>query len=330
MDLIRDIKRTITDHHLFKSGTTVVVGVSGGADSVCLLHCLNQLQFELGIRLHVAHVHHGLRKSADTDRNFVERLAKQLHLSFSTTELNPKSFAKNRSLEEVAREERFGALIKTARKEKSSTIALGHTQDDLAETVLMRIIRGTGLLGMQGILPARKIKGMDFVRPLIEIKRTDIEKFLSKRKLPFRKDPSNKSQKFFRNKIRLHLLPLLEQHYNPKIRATLANLAANAFFDYEFLESEAQRTLKRLQRKKGGGNEIVLQLREVQKLHPAVRRLLLRLAIEQIKGDTRRLTATHSKEMEELIFRRPCGSIVNLPGIAVHKGKTSLLLGPAR
>jgi tRNA(Ile)-lysidine synthase len=330
MDLIRNIQRTVADHRLFRPGTTVVVGVSGGADSVCLLHCLNQLQFELGIRLHVVHVHHGLRKSAETDRKFVEKLARQLRLPLSTTALNPKHFPKNRSLEEAAREERFKALITTAQKMKSTTIALGHTRDDLAETVLMRIIRGTGLLGMQGILPSRKIRGMDFVRPLLEIKKTDIEKFLSKHKLPFRKDPSNRSQKFFRNKIRLHLLPLLEQHYNPNIRETLANLAANVYFDYEFLENEAQKILNQLHRTKKGSKEITLALREVQKLHPAVRRLLLRLAVEQIKGDTRRLTATHSREMEELIFRRPPGSIVNLPGIAVQKRKTSLLLGPVR
>lgn len=316
--ILDKIRNTIKRYNLINKSDKIVVAVSGGPDSVALLYILNSLTKEFTPSLHIAHLDHKLRKNSFQDRLFVERLAHKLKIPITCAEINIKELAKKGSLEEIARNARLGFLIKVAKDTKADKIALGHTQDDQAETVLMRILRGAGLQGLVGILPKRKIMGYQIIRPLIETRRKDIEAFLKKKKIIWRIDTSNLEDIYFRNRIRNNLLPLLEKEYNKNIKEVLSNLAESVGFDYDYLNHTANLAVKRLGTK--------VNLVKLLKLHPAIQRLILRMNIARVKGDTRRITFKHIKELEDLIFHRPINSIVDLPqSVSVIKKKKSLL-----
>lgn len=326
MDLITKVKKTVADHHLLKVGDRVLVGVSGGADSVSLIYILSALRHDFGISLQVAHLNHGLRKGAQKDQEFVARLSRKLNLPFMTATVDIPQKARRESLEEIAREARFDFLIKSVRKHKATAIALGHTQDDLAETVLMRIFRGTGLSGMRGILPARSIHGIRFIRPLLETSRREIELFLAKNNIGFRNDPSNRYLHFFRNKVRLKVLPFLEKEVRRDIKKILAYLSQTAALDYDYLQTQGKKILDELAPHQNNKQILCIKLDGFVEIHPAMQRILLRLAIERLKGDTRRLTLRHIQILENLACQKAAGVTVHLPGLTVTKGQRQLIL----
>jgi len=315
--VLEKVKKTIKGYNLIDKGDKIVVGVSGGPDSVALALLLNSLKKELKITLHIAHLDHMLRRDSYKDREFVERLAQKLELPVTAAKVNIKELAKSGSLEEIARNARLGFLFKVARDIKADKIALGHNLDDQAETVLMRIIRGAGLYGLSGILPKRSISGYKVIRPLIEVRRREIEGFLKRKKVSPRIDASNLEDIYFRNRVRNRLLPLLEKEYNNNIKEVLSNMAESTGYDYDYLIGVAERLAK--------GQKTKLNLSRLKRLHPAIRRLLLRMSIVRVKGDTRRIAFQHIKELEDLILNRPINSIVDLPkGVSVAKKKNHL------
>ena len=311
------VRKTIGKYNLIARNDKILIGVSGGPDSVALLYLLQALGKELKLSLHIAHLDHGLRKDSHQDAQFVKKLAEKLKIPSTIARINLKKMAKKGSREEIARNARFGFLFKVGRKIKATKIALGHNLDDQAETVLMRILRGTGLYGLAGILPKREISGYQIIRPLIEVRREDIEAFLKKKKIRPCIDASNLKDIYFRNKIRNRLLPLLEREYNPNIKAVLSNMAEGIGYDYDYLSRIAKIAQKRLSAK--------INLEKFLRLHPAIQRLVLRLNIARIKGNLRRITFKHLKEIEDLILSRPVNSIVDLPrGVSVIKKKKSI------
>jgi tRNA(Ile)-lysidine synthase len=306
------IKNTILYHKMIRPGDLVVVAVSGGPDSVALLHLLNDLRGRLGFSIHVAHLDHMLRKESHKDAEFVRQLSRRLNLPITIRQINVSVLVKNDSLEQTARRLRLEFLCSVARTVKTRCIALGHTKDDQAETILMRLIRGTGLYGLRGILPIREIDGFIFIRPLIELTRADIERYLKKHKIKSRFDRTNVDMNFFRNRVRHKLIPLLEKSFNPKIKEALYNLSRVIQKDYDYLYRLSNQQFKRLQVKKHG-NKIRIDLDKLKRQHPSIQRMLVRLAVEKLIGDTRRLTYKHWEELEDLIYHRQNKSIVDLP-----------------
>lgn len=304
----------------------ILVGVSGGADSTALLHVLNKLKTKIGFQVHVGHINHHLRKSADTDQKFVETLCLSLNLPCATEGLDlDKKITKGGSLEEIARNARFEALIRMAKKTHANKIALAHHNDDLAETVLLRILRGTGLQGLQAILPKRAINGVVFIRPFLNISRSDIETYLQKNKIKFRTDLTNTQTRFFRNKIRLKLLPLLKREYQKNIAYLLGALSLTCGHDYDYLRSEASKIFCSLAQKQKAS--LTIPLIKFQKLHTALQRMVLRLAVETLAGNTRKLSLSHFLDLDDLITHRPPGAVLELPnGLRATKTKTSLLM----
>ncbi|MCX5707215.1 MAG: tRNA lysidine(34) synthetase TilS [Candidatus Omnitrophica bacterium] len=318
MLILKKLKDSIRRHNLIAKNDKILIGVSGGADSLSLLYLLNSLRKEFGITLHIAHLDHMLRKDSAQDAEFVRKLAQKLKLAFTITRINVKKQGSRGSLEELARNVRLNFLIKLAKDIKAQKIALAHNLDDQAETVLMRILRGTGLYGLSGILPKRKMQGVFIIRPMLEIKRREIESFLNKKKIKPRIDPTNLEDLYLRNRIRHNLLPLLELKYNRNIKEILSSLAQTSASDYEYLEKKAQGIMR--------ANKTRFKLDRLIKLHPAILRLKLRGAISCLQQDTRRITFQHLKEIEDLIFNRPIKSIVDLPkGISVIKKVDSLI-----
>lgn len=328
MHLIQKIKKTLQESGLFGRSETIIIGVSGGPDSTALAYILHSLQYELGFHLHIAHYNHHLRRSAISDQKFVEQMAEQLNIPCSIGHWKNPNALKKGSLEDAARRRRFKFFNQLAKKIGARTIVLAHTEDDLAETVLMRILRGTGLQGLRGILPRREMDGISFVRPLLSTKKDAILAFLKKKNIPFRIDPSNKQTKFFRNKVRLELLPLLTKHYNRNIKKLLTNLANNVYTDYDYLENQALKLFTKYAKYSANKKSIHLDLKLFNTQHPALKRMLIRIGIRQLVGNTNRLTLAHFQEIEKLLQKhRPNGTVVHLPrNIYIRKDSQTLIL----
>ncbi|MDD5281726.1 MAG: tRNA lysidine(34) synthetase TilS [Candidatus Omnitrophica bacterium] len=314
---MKEINATIKKYRLIQNGDKILMGVSGGPDSLTLLLQLFSLKNKLGLTLHVAHIDHGLRKDSGSDAFFVEGWAGKLGIPITSTRLNPEFIKRKGSLEEACRQARMDFFIRTAKEIRADKIALGHNLDDQAETILMRLLRGTGLSGLTGISVKRRIKKMVFIRPLLETSRKEIEGFLKRRGVKPRIDSTNKEDVFFRNKIRHNLIPLLKKEYNKNITEVLANLAESISYDYEYLDQIARNKVK--------GNNLLLNIKRIRRLHPAILRLKIRQSIACIQGDTRRIGFQHIKELEDMLNNRPIGSIVDLPkGISVKKTRNAL------
>lgn len=322
MSLIPKVKSFIHLQKLFHPGDVVVAGLSGGADSVALVCVLNELKHELALKIIVAHFNHRLRPEADAEEAFAQNLAASMNLPFFTGyPLQPLPSAGG-SLEEAAREVRLGFLMDLAGQHGASAVALGHHRDDLAETVLMRILRGTGLQGFQAIRPSRVLRKTRFVRPLLDVTRAEIEAFLSGRSQAFCHDQSNDQTDFFRNRVRLELLPLLKKHYNPNIVAALANLSETLSEDYEFLDDVARRAMETMTARRSERG-LDLSLPDFQAQPAAMQKMILRLAARELAGSVTQIDLAHWKEVSLLMSERPDQSVVSWPsGIRIQKDQT--------
>ena len=221
--MLSTVLRTIAAHALFERGDRVIVAVSGGPDSMALLHVLWELRERLGLTLEVAGVDHGLRPAAAEELNLVRARAEALGLSFVGLPVDVARHRRGAGLQDAARRARLGALAALATERGASRVALGHQADDQAETVLFRIVRGTGLAGLQGIPYRRE----PFVRPLLDLPRAEILRYLRRRSIPFVDDPSNADLRFARARIRHRHLPALAEE-NPRVGEALVALAAAA------------------------------------------------------------------------------------------------------
>ncbi|HOL67829.1 MAG TPA: tRNA lysidine(34) synthetase TilS [bacterium] len=279
--LFRRVLTFAANNSLFSPGERLLIAVSGGADSTFLLHFLASVAPEKKIRLRVAYIHHHLRPEADRELEFVKKLCLSRSLPFSCRHLH---LPNRSSLENQARLARYAALAGIARQTRCQAIATGHTLDDQAETVLMRILRGCGLAGLRGILPFAPCLPrcpVPVVRPLLVVTRQEIEKFLREKNLPFLQDASNFSPEFFRNKIRHEIIPFLEKS-SPRLKYHLARTSLLARDDFQILEREAESAKTCLCRKEK--NRLFLDRRGYLLLPAGIQRLLLSLILCEITG----------------------------------------------
>ncbi len=296
---------------MFEPRERVVVAVSGGSDSLGLLYILKALNAELCLKLSVASLDHGLRQDSAQDVRFVKKTAEELGIPFFSDALDWRRISKEGSLEDLLKKLRYDFLFGACRKFRAKKLALGHTKDDQAETVLMRLLRGSGLYGMSAILPKRRVVDVEIVRPLIEVSKSDILKYLKNNGLSYRVDKTNLEDVFTRNKIRNDLLPLLEKRYNPNIKEVLSNFALSVGADYDYLERQADVFLKKnLQR---SPKKCSVGIAPLLKLDIALRRIVLRRMVELLQGHLRKLAFKHWQEVEDLLESRPFGSQVHLP-----------------
>ena len=326
--IIEKAEETIQKFNMLKENDRVVVAVSGGPDSVALTYLFHRLKKRCHLYLHLAHLNHMIRKDqARADSLFVGKLAKKLDLPLTCENIKVEDFARKAklSLEDAARRVRYDFLLKVAKANFASKIALGHNQDDQAETVLMRFLRGSGFSGLRGIPPTRKMQDRLIIRPLIEIKRSEILRFLSAKNIPFRTDSSNLENLYFRNRIRNKLMPFLEKDFNPNLKEMLVNFAENVSEDFDYLEKMGEDRFKAV-RVNSAKPKIVLNVRKLFMLHKALQKLVTRLAIKELKGNVRRVDYRHWKELEDLAVKRPQESVVDLPGgVSVAKAGPNLV-----
>lgn len=321
----RAVREAAHRFQLFASGEPVVVGVSGGPDSLCLLDVLRDLAPEFGITVHVAHLHHGLRGAeADADAAFVAELARVWGLPCTVERMDVHALADQEglSLEEAARQARYTFLAEVAARVGSHTIAVAHHADDQVETVLMHLLRGSGLAGLRGMRPRmplteyhgllrRPPEGLWLVRPLLGIWRREIEAYLQAKGLTPRFDRSNLDLTFFRNRLRHEVLPFLER-LNPRLRETWWRMAEALAADYEFLEQ----TLRQVWPTVVVSEEperIVFDLARWRGLPLSLRRMALREAAFRLARRLRDLGFEHVEEAIRMAEEGRTGSMLTWP-----------------
>ena len=304
------------------SGDVVVVGVSGGPDSVALLDLLFRLRGEFGLKLHVAHLNHCLRPEAREEAEFVREMASAYGLPVTVEAVDVSGYARERrlSVEVAARELRYAFFARVLGAASATKVALGHQANDQAETILMNLIRGTGLAGLKGIPPVRG----PYVRPLIETSRGAIEAYCVLRGLKTCRDPSNVALIYRRNRLRYELLPLLEREYNPEIISALGRLAAIVREEEEFLAKEAAKVYSRLRRASEEG--VSLDGDALGFLPRAIQRRVVRLAYREVAGTFYDLDFAHTEAVLALLGGG-AGRILTLPqGVKAIRLPAGLLL----
>ncbi len=308
------VRKTIENNHLIRNGDKVLIAVSGGPDSMALLHIMAELRHRYDIEIFIAHFNHMLRgKAADKDAEFVEKTADSLSVKCVTGKSDIRKISRSQglSIEEAAREARYDFYKWAAKKTGAVKVATGHTLDDQAETVLMRLIKGSGSRGLSGIPYRRELGGISVIRPLLDVPRKEVEQYLKKNKIPSRIDASNFLNIYFRNKVRNILIPLLEKKFNPGIKNVLASTASTLGGESAYLAGLALKKMKRVSRQTDAGVE--LRIKDLMKEDIALRRLIIRQAIDRVKGDLRGIAYGHWQTIEAIASGGELKS-VNLPG----------------
>ena len=310
--IIRTVEQTIGTHRMVQAGDTVLVGVSGGPDSVALVHILLALAPNCSFQVAIAHLNHCLRQDeSERDEAFVVSLAEKLDLPVHVERQDVRRHQKKHhlSLEEAARKMRYRFYDAIASKFGYEKIALGHHSDDNAELILMYLLRGSGPLGLCGIPPVRDDK---IIRPLIEIKRTEIMDYIAVKSLDYVVDSSNRDPQYLRNKVRNRLIPELEAEYNPKLIDSLNRLASILAEEEKWIENLIRPIFEKVIVFEKQGR-IGIDISGLNQQTIAVRRRLIRMAVFKVKGNLRRLAFAHVEAVVKLAQKGPDSGALDLP-----------------
>jgi tRNA(Ile)-lysidine synthase len=364
--LLQQVRRTIEQHDLLVPGDGIVVGVSGGPDSLCLLHVLLHLRDEYRLRLHVAHLNHGTRGAdSDADAEFVSRIAAEWELRATVERQDVPALARAHGLafEEAARRVRYAFLARVSEEVAASKIAVGHNADDQAETVLMHFLRGAGPAGLRGMLPLTPLTDyrlldpflhhpilspqspvpspqslapssqppapdLVLIRPLLQVPRSEIERYCAQHGLVPRFDRSNLDTTYFRNRLRHELLPLLEG-YNPNVRVRLCHTAAVIAGDYALLAQLRDQAWASVLREEREGS-ILFDRAGWQALPVALQRATMRQATYRLRKSLRDVDFVHVENARRIGMQGETGTQATLPmGLALTVGYDTLTVGDA-
>ena len=288
--------QTIQKNHLIETGDKVIIGVSGGPDSICLLHILNEIKEILGITLYVAHVNHKIRKNANLDEQYVQEFCKKINIPFFAKQIDVQKIAKQNKigLEEAGRKARYDFFEEVFEKTKANKIATAHTANDNAETVIMHFIRGTGLNGLKGIEKTRQNK---YIRPLIECTREEVEEYCEKNNLNPRIDETNEENIYTRNKIRNICIPYIKNEFNQNIIETINRLAEIVTEEDEYLQNQTEKIYHELCEKENK-TLVVLNLKKFNQEHLVIKRRILLYTINKVLGNT---NGIEKKNIEDVL-----------------------------
>ena len=317
------------------TGVTLVVGASGGPDSCALLYALDRLKDAHGLSLHVAHLNHNFRgQEAEDDAVFVAEIAKELGLPVTVVKEDPHEYQRERgisSFEQGAREMRYAFMSRVAQDSGARAATVGHTADDLAETVLLHVLRGSGLYGLRGMAEVSDwpwpadAAGLQLFRPLLEVTKAQTTAYCREIGRSYREDSGNYLWRFTRNKVRQDLMPRLAQDYNPQVRDALVRLARTAAEELDFVEQELDKIWPGVAVESDG--EVRFSKSALNQLHPLLQRLALRRGYILVTGDATRLRETHMVAMEGLALGARGGRSLELPaGVILRQEYDALVL----
>lgn len=308
-NMIEKIREFCKQYQMLSPRDKVIVGVSGGADSVCLLHVLLELQQEYELSLFVVHINHGIRgKSAEEDEKYVVHLCEKYKLSYYIEHANVKELVKLEKIseEEAGRNIRYRIFEKVYKEQKAHKIAVAHNENDQAETILMNLVRGSGIRGMSGILPQRN----EIIRPLLSVSRKEIEDYLLKRKIRYQTDETNFTEQYTRNKIRLRVLDYLAKEVNSNAVSHIAATSRMLREIEEYIKREGENVFLEIVTVEKGKyflrkdqfleKDIVLQKQVIQKI------------LYELSGQKKNIDSTHILSVIQL-FEKQVSKIIKLP-----------------
>ncbi len=307
------VLKVIRTNHLIDYGDGVVVGVSGGPDSVCLLHILHSISKVLNIRLYAVHINHMLRgDEADGDEDYTSDLCKKLDIPLTVIRIEIYKVASQMgvSVEEAGRTVRYREFDRVAAEVGAKKIAVAHNKNDQAETVMMHIVRGSGIKGLIGMELSRG----KIIRPLLNVYRSEIEQYCKDKSLVPRIDSSNLKSDFSRNKIRLELFPFIDENFNSNITESLCRLSEHALEDNDYLEQCAAKAYEECISECGSRDCVELNIDKLINLHKAIKIRVIQRAVLQCAGSINGIGSSHLYAISTLANRRITGTIAELPG----------------
>lgn len=281
--LKEEILNTIKKYNLIEENDSIVVGVSGGPDSICLLHILNSLKTKLNFKIYVAHINHMIRQEADSETEYVKEFCKKINVECFVKKVDVISMAQKekKGTEEKGREIRYEFFEEILNKTNSNKIATAHNNNDKVETILMNILRGSGTAGLKGIDPIRDNK---YIRPLIETNRKDIEKYCEENRLNPKYDKSNQENVYTRNKVRNILIPYIEKEFNPNILKAINRLSNVATAEDTYLNKISIEEFDII--KEEDNNQIILNLKKFNNLNLVIKSRIILYTINKVVGTT--------------------------------------------
>jgi len=320
--MIESVIKTIKEYNMIDKGNSIVVGVSGGPDSICLINLLSEFKEKYNLRLYVVHVNHMLRGiDADNDASFVEDVCRGMGIPFFLFKEDVRKYALEKGLSEEAagREVRYKAFLEIFEKVNADKIAVAHNKNDVAETILLNILRGAGTTGLIGIKP---VNG-NIIRPLIRTTRDEILDYLKSKNIKFVVDATNKEDVYRRNRIRLKLIPFIEENFSIDIVENLYRTSQIILDDEDYLNEECEKIFKKISI--FNKESVMVDIDEIKKLHDSLKKRLIRMAYKAIRGDTNELTYKHVEDALKLIDKQT-SSKIDLPfEIEVIKSYNNLI-----
>ncbi|MDA8442575.1 MAG: tRNA lysidine(34) synthetase TilS [Peptococcaceae bacterium] len=304
LEIVRGIIET---YGMIGVGELILVGVSGGPDSIALLHCLHCLSESMQFSVHVVHINHGIRPEAIEEADFVAKFAGNFGIGVTIAKLDGVALKDQGSFQARAREERMKIFADVSQKIGATKVALGHNANDQAETILQRLLRGGGSGGLSGILPIRD----SIIHPLLFVSRKQIEAYLSQNRLDYRHDSSNFKPIYLRNRIRLELLPMLEANFNPRLVETLGKTALILQEENNYMDLESEKNLAKLAQPLSCGIFLPLEAFELEL--PLIRRVV-RKTFARLSGDPRGLEYDHVERVIKFARQGESGGYIELPG----------------
>lgn len=297
--LKQKVLKTIKEYELIKSGDKLVLGISGGPDSITMLNILNDIKNEklIDFNFVVAHVNHGLRENAKKDEEYVLAFCEKINIECFICNIKIKNIAKEmkKGIEEIGRDERYKFFNEIMKKTGSNKIAIAHNSNDNVETIIMNIIRGSGTRGLKGIEEKSRI----YIRPLIKIKREEIEKYCEQEKLNPRHDESNDDNMYTRNKIRNIVLPYIKKEFNPNIIETVERLSLIAMEELNYLDMKTEEEYKNIVLSENE-SEIILDLKKFNSKETVIRKRIILYSISKIFGSTKGIEKIHIEDIIKL------------------------------
>ena len=279
------VLNTIKKYNLINENDIVLIGVSGGPDSICLLHILNTLKEKLKIKIYVAHVNHMIRKEADSETEYVRNICNNLGIECFVKKIDVEELAKQskKGTEEMGREIRYNFFDEIANKVKANKIVTAHNNNDNAETILLNILRGSGISGLKGIEAKRDNK---YIRPLIETNRKDIEEYCKDNLLNPKIDKTNLDIIYKRNKVRNELIPYIKKEFNPNIIKTINRLSEIVKDENCFLDKIVDTTFNDICIEEQANKKIILDLKKFNKLDIVIKRRIVLYTINKLLSTT--------------------------------------------
>ena len=289
---------TIKKYNLIETGDKIVLGVSGGPDSICMLDILNNIKKDFGFEIYVAHINHMIREESIDDEKYVQKYCEKYDIEFFAKRIDVQQIANLQKIgtEEAGRKVRYEFFEEILQKVDANKIAIAHNTNDKIETIIMNLLRGSGLSGLKGIEPIRDSK---YIRPLIECERQEIEEYCESQQLNPRIDKTNFENDYTRNKIRNIVIPYIKNEFNPNIIKTIDRLSQVAIDESDYIDLQAKKIYEQLELQENQ-NQIVFKLKEFNNQEKVIKSRIILLAIKQLMGSTQGIEKIHIEDIIKL------------------------------